>query len=81
MKRTLIPGRRDADNAHARPESWYSHDVGHFHRETELDNATPPRSWIPVRPAITVHRIPLTRRVRRILRALWYHLTAPRFRG
>lgn len=45
-------------------------------RETEAGGAIPPRSWTPVRPAITVHRISRARRVRRFLRALFHFLTA-----
>lgn len=48
---------------------------------SELANATPLRlrSVVLVRPAITVHRIPFTRRVRRFVRALLSHLSAARF--
>lgn len=50
--------------------------------DCELSNAMPlrPRSMVLIRPAITVHRIPLTRRVRRFLRDLVRFFSARRFR-
>lgn len=52
-------------------------------RDTELANTTPlrPGSVVWARPAITVHRIPMRRRARRFLRALWDFLTAPCFKS
>ena len=50
--------------------------------ECEMANTTPlrPRSMVLIRPAITVHRIPLARRVRRLLRDLVRFFSARRFR-
>jgi hypothetical protein len=88
MTRVLIPGRRAYDDGIACP---LPECVGGCHQgrapcdcllgDTKLATTIPPRSWVPVRPAITVHRIPLRRRVRRFLGRFWAFLTQPTFRG
>lgn len=85
MKRHLLPGRRAYDDGVARPYVC----TGSCYRrpgwcdcrasETELANGVAPRPLVLVRPAITVHRVPFGRRVRRFLRAVWRHLCAARF--
>lgn len=82
MKRLLIVGARDRHGiAHPLPECRGNCRQGRSACDCELSNVIPlrPRSPVFVRPAITVHRISRVRRVRRFLRALWRHLTAPCF--
>lgn len=84
MTRALLPGRW---NRHGRAVPLNAC-TGNCNQgractcETELADTTPlrARSVVLIRPAITVHRIPLTRRARRFGRALLDFLTAPCFR-